>query len=250
MNLTTLPKKAAQFIGSMVLVFVLYTVLRQAGLHDWTAHDAEGLGVIVQLVGDIYAVLLAFMIFVIWTQFTEVENCVVHEADSLRELLRFSAFLNDDARAGIRKATFAYSQKVLNYEWPELGEGRRDNQTAEAFTRLQTAVVAASPKTADEAALRDHLLESLRTVSRARDERVAKSLTRMPPTLSGLVKLIAAVLLVLIFIYPFHQALAGLACVCVAALVLAAANFVMTDTDNPLSGVWNVKPDPFSELPH
>jgi VIT1/CCC1 family predicted Fe2+/Mn2+ transporter len=250
MNLTTLPGKAAQFAGSMLLVFILYTVLRQAGLHDWTARDAEGLAVLIQLVGDIYAVLLAFMIFVIWTQFTEVENCVVHETDMLRELLRFSAFLNDESRSAIRKATFAYSQKVLNYEWPELGEGRRDNQTAEAFTRLQTAVVAAAPKTEVEASLRDHLLETLRSVSRARDERVAKSLTRMPPTLSGLVKLIAAVLLVLIFIYPFHQALAGLACVCVAALVLTAANFVMTDTDNPLRGVWNVKPDPFSELPH
>ncbi len=72
----------------------------------------------------------------------------------------------------------------------------------------------------------------------------------MPPTLSGLVKLIAAVLLVLIFVYPFHQPLAGLACVSVAALVLASANFVMTDTDNPLKGVWNVKPDPFSDMPH
>jgi VIT1/CCC1 family predicted Fe2+/Mn2+ transporter len=250
MNLTILPKKAAQFAGAMFLVFIAYTLLRQAGLHDWTAHDAEGLGVLIQLVGDIYAVLLAFMIFVIWTQFTEVENCVVHEADSLREMLRLGAFLNDDGRAGIRKAVFAYSQKVLNYEWPELGEGRKDSQTAEAFARLQTAVVASTPKSGNETLLREHLMETLRTVSRTRDDRIAKSLTRMPPTLSGLVKLIAAVLLLLIFVYPFHQALTGLACVCVAALVLAAANFVMTDTDNPLRGVWNVKPDPFSEMPH
>jgi VIT1/CCC1 family predicted Fe2+/Mn2+ transporter len=68
-----------------------------------------------------------------------------------------------------------------------------------------------------------------------------------PATLSGLVKFIAAVLL-LIVVYPFHQEFAGAACVVIAALVLFVADFVMSDTDNPLKGVWNVRPDAFTEV--
>jgi fatty acid desaturase len=89
----------------------------------------------------------------------------------------------------------------------------------------------------------------LRTVSRNRDERVAKSMTRIPPTLSGLVQMIAAVLWLLIYIYSFHNRSTGPLCYSVAALVLFIANFVMTDTDNPLKGLWNVRPDSFSEVP-
>jgi len=39
--------------------------LRQAGVYNFTAIEAEGLNVLIQLIGGIYAVLLAFTIFVI-----------------------------------------------------------------------------------------------------------------------------------------------------------------------------------------
>jgi VIT1/CCC1 family predicted Fe2+/Mn2+ transporter len=189
------------------------------------------------------------MIFVIWTQFTEVESCVIREADSLNDLLRFGSFLHDDARSAIRRAASNYVRQVLGREWDELGEGRKEGQTEEAFAKLVAVVVGVSPKDENEQFLREHLFEILRTLSRHRDERIARSLTRMPPTLSGLVKLIAGILLLLIFLYPFHSTLAGAACLFIASLVLFLANFVMTDTDNPLKGVWNVRPDAFSELP-
>ena len=250
MNLSYLPKKAAEFFGGTVMLLVAYLALRELGLYQWTAREAEGVTILIQLLGDIYAVLLAFMIFVIWTQFTEVENCVIREADSLHELLRFSAFLNDDARSTIRRAIINYVRQVLGPEWAELGEGRRERQAEEAFAKLEAAVLGVTPKDVTESFLRDNLFQTLRAVSRNRDERLARSLTRMPPTLSGLVKLIAAVLLLLVFVYPFHHSVAGATFIVVAALVLFLANFVMTDTDNPLKGVWNVRPDAFSQLPH
>jgi Protein of unknown function (DUF4239) len=248
MNLTFLPRKAAGFFGGVLILLIVYVLLRWLGLDRWTAREAEGITVLVQLIGDIYAVLLAFMIFVIWTQFTEVENCVIREADSLGELLRYSAFLNDDARSTIRRAIANYVRQVLGPEWGELGEGRRERQGEQAFARLVAAVVDVTSKDTTEQFLRENLFETLRTVSRNRDGRLAKSLTRMPPTLSGLVKMIAGVLLLLIFLYPFHHTAAGAAFIAIAALVLFLANFVMTDTDNPLKGVWNVRPDAFSEL--
>ena len=250
MNLTLLPRKAALFNGGLILLLIAYVILRHLGLHEWTDHEAAGIGIIAQLIGDIYAVLLAFMIFVIWTQFTEVENCVIREADSLDELLRFSGFLNDEARATIRRAIFYYVRQVLGPEWEELGEGRRERQAEEAFNRLTAAVADVTLKEATEPLLRDSLFDSLKTISRNRDERLAKSLTRMPPTLSGLVKLIAAVLLLVIFVYPFHNTVVGAMCLAAAATVLYLANFVMTDTDNPYKGVWNIRSDPFSQLPH
>lgn len=249
MNLSILPRKAAEFFGFVMALLAVYLVLRQFGLYDWTARESAGITVLAQLIGDIYAVLLAFMIFVIWTQFTEVENCVIREADSLDELLRYGSFLNDDARSNIRRATAHYVRQVLGPEWAELGKGRKEKQADEAFARLVAAVIGMTPKDANEQFLRDHLFETLQTASRNRDERVARSLTRMPPTLSGLVKLIAGVLLLLIFVYPFQHTASGAVCIFIAALVLFLANFVLTDTDNPLKGVWNVRPDAFTELP-
>lgn len=250
MNLTPLKRRAVEFCVVLVLLLVVYAILRSLGLAQWSATEAAGITVLVQLIGDIYAVLLAFMIFVIWTQFTDLENCVIREADSLDELVRYSTFLHDDAAFTIRRAIGNYVRQVVGPEWAELGEGRKERQAEEAFARLGNAVVSIEPRHANEQVLRENLFETLRTISRNRDERLAKSLTRMPPTLSGLVKLIALVLLLLIFVYPFQHAAAGAACIAVTSLVLFLANFVMTDTDNPLKGVWNVRSDAFSELLH
>jgi hypothetical protein len=232
----------------LAVALLLYAFLRNAGFYNYTALEAEGLSVLIQLVGDIYAVLLAFTIFVIWGQFTEVENCVIRECNSLDDLLRFSGYLNADAHAGIRRAIGFYANHVLRSEWPALGDGRTDSQADAVFTKFLNSVVEAVPISDTEKAMHTRVIDIAQKTSECRDERVARSLTRIPPTLAGLVNTIAGVLLLLIFVYPFRYWYTGACCFALVAAVLFLANFVMMDTDNPLKGVWNVSPQPFSDL--
>lgn len=226
----------------------LCAFLRAAGFYNLTAREAEGLGVLVQLVGDIYAVLLAFLIFVIWGQFTEVENCVMRECNALDDVLRFSHYLDDDSHSNIRRALVNYTAHVLRYEWEALGEGRRDQQAGQVFSKFLTSVVEAAPRNDAERAMHTRLIDMAQKAGERRDERVSKSLTRLPPTLAALVNTIALALLLLVFVYPFHYWYTGAAGFTLVAALLFLANFVMTDTDNPLKGVWNVSPEPFSAL--
>jgi hypothetical protein len=248
MNWTIPSRTLIKNAGKLAAAFVLYACLRQVGFYNLTAREAEGLGVLIQLVGDIYAVLLAFMIFVIWGQFTDVENCVIRECDSVDDLLRFSAYLNAEAAATIRRAITAYTRQVLNSEWLALGDGQKDDQAEKLFLRVVNSVIEATPQKEAEQMMRLRLIDMVQRTSQCRDERVAKSLTRIPPTLAGLVNLIAGVLLLLIFVYPFHHWVAGVSCFVLVAVVLFLANFVLMDTDNPLKGTWNVSPEPFGRF--
>jgi hypothetical protein len=238
-------RKSAAWLAAAL---VLSAALRQTGFYNFTAREVEGLNVLIQLVGDIYAVLLAFTIFVIWGQFTEVENSVMRECDLLDDLLRFSKYLSSDAHAEIRKALANYTRQVLGYEWPALGDGQKDKKTDELFSHFVDSVVQVKLTSETEQFMYSRLVDMVQETSQRRDERVAKSLTRIPPTISSLVTTIARVLLLLVFVYPFHHWLAGAACLILVAVVLFLANLVMTDTDNPLKGIWNVSPQPFSDL--
>jgi len=235
-------------LSRLVAALAVYAILRQAGFYNFTAREAEGLNVLIQLVGDIYAVLLAFAIFVIWGQFTEVENCVIREGDSLAHILRLGAYLNADDRATIRRSMAAYTHQVVQYEWQSLGDGARDEQADEFFSRFLNTVVEVTPRSEAEKLIHTRLLDLAERIREYHDERVAKTLTRVPPTLAALVNTIAGVLLLLIFVYPFHHWLAGVSCLIIVAIVLFLANFVMMDTDNPLKGAWNVSSKPFSDL--
>ncbi len=235
-------------LGALVVALALYGCLRWAGFYEFTSRDAEGLATLTQLLGDIYAVLLAFTIFVIWGQFTEVENCVIRECNSFDELLRFSRYLNAEDAANIRHAVKAYRGQVLDHEWPALGDGRRDRLTEELFVQIINAVVETTPRNETEHAIRVRLLDMVQKTSDRRDERVAKSLTRIPPTLAALVNTVAGALVLLIFVYPFRYWVTGALCFTLAACIIWLANLVMMDTDNPLKGIWNVSPRPFADL--
>ena len=240
--------KVRKLVEALAVALALYGCLRWAGFYEFASRDAEGLATFTQLLGDIYAVLLAFTIFVIWGQFTEVENGVIWECNSLDELLRFSRYLNADDAANIRRAVKAYRGQVLDHEWQALGDGRRDKRTEELFVQLINVVVETKPRDEAEQAIYVRLLDMTQKTSDRRDERVAKSLTRIPPTLAALVNTVAGVLVLSIFVYPFRYWVTGALCFTLAACVIWLANLVMMDTDNPLKGIWNVSPQPFADL--
>ncbi len=235
-------------LAGLAAALVLAAALRSSGFYDFSAREVEGFGMLIQLVGDIYAVLFAFVIFVIWGQFTEVENCVMRECTSLDDIQRFARYLDADSASRIRHALTAYANHVVRYEWDVLGDGRRDSQADQVFSKLLAAIVEASPHTDEQKAMHARLIDMAQKAGERRDERVSKSLTRIPPTLSALVKVIALIVLALVFCYPFHTYyLGGIALILVGA-ILFLANLVMVDTDNPLKGIWNVSPAPFGEF--
>jgi hypothetical protein len=216
--------KVRKLVEALAVALTLYGCLRWAGFYEFASRDAEGLATFTQLLGDIYAVLLAFTIFVIWGQFTEVENCVIRECNSFDR------------------------GQVLDHEWQALGDGRRDKRTEELFVQLIGVVVETAPSNEAEQAIHIRLLDMVQRTGDRRDERVAKSLTRMPPTLAALVNTVAGVLVLSIFVYPFRYWVTGALCFTLAACVIWLANLVMMDTDNPLKGIWNVSPQPFADL--
>src|SRR6202050_5377574 len=79
----------------------LYLVLRVVGFQKFFANDAEGIGALLQIIGTLYSVVYAFAIYVIWGQFTSVENEILKEAGTLKDLLIFSQALKETAREAI-----------------------------------------------------------------------------------------------------------------------------------------------------
>jgi hypothetical protein len=233
----------------VVAVLGAYAIARSSGLHQLTAREVEGLNTLILLLGSIYGVILAFAIFVIWGQFSEVENCIMRECNSLHDILRFSSYLNADASHDIRRGVADYCQHVAKFEWAALGDGRRDKRADQTFGELVDAVVKANPADPAERTVYIRLIDMARKAGEHRDERVTKSLTRMPQTLLWFVNTIAAVLLLLVFCYPFHHWATGGAGFLLVAFVLILADVVMKDMDNPMRGLWNVSPRPFQELP-
>jgi hypothetical protein len=248
MNWPALIRHASRLSIGLAVALAASWIARQAHLDSFTTADVEGIGSLITLIGGIYAVVFAFVIFVIWGQFTGVEDATVRECSLVNDLLRFAQFLDPDSNRLIRRAVSDYARRVASSEWHSLGEGHDDPGSEKAFALVAGAVVRASPVIPSEQNAHQRLVDIMRKLAEQRDERIAKSLTRIPPTLLLLVRTMVVVLLLLVFVYPFHSWIVAAVGFAAVAIVLFFSNLVMTDTDNPFEGVFNVSAKPFSKV--
>src|ERR1700678_3731760 len=213
----------ARGLKMIALAAVLYLGLRLAGVHRFFAEDGEGLGALLQIIGTLYSVVYAFAIYVIWGQFAAVENEILKESGALKDLVVFSKPLKDAGRDPVVRAVKAYARSVAESEWGTLSRGEDTEKT-------------------------ERLLGIANLPSAHRDERLALSAKRIPKTLLLFVTLTAAMILLLLLFFPFHNLALGMASMAIATMLLFFANFLLTDLDNPFQGTWNVRSEPFSDL--
>ena len=232
----------------LVVVAAVYLILQVAGFQRLFRDDSEGVGALLQIIGTLYSVLYAFATYVIWGQFTAVENEILKESGALKELLLFSRPLRENLREPIVRAVKSYARAVVEGEWRALSSLEGTDKTDRLFNEVIAAVTEVKPEDEAERTVYEQLLDIASEVSTHRDERLALSVKRMPRTLLLFVTLTASTILFLLFFFPFRNVALGVVSIVVTTILLYFAYFVLTDLDNPFEGTWNATPQPFEEL--
>lgn len=237
--------RCIQLIATAVII---YTVLWLLGFQKLFLNDAEGLAALLQIIGTLYSVVYAFATYVIWGQFTSVENEIRKESGALKDLLLFSNRLKETVREPMVRAVKNYARAVVETEWSALSNNEKTEKTDRLFNEVISSVTLVKPEDDTERTVYERLLDIANQASAHRDERLSLSAKMMPQTLFLFVTLTAATILFLLFFYPFRNAALGAVSVAITTMLLFFAHFVLTDLDNPFEGTWNVGSEPFGEL--
>src|SRR5688572_6562211 len=95
--------------GSMLVSIALLAVSRQVLPQETLFASNDTVGTYLQTVGTIYAVLLAFVVFVVWTQFTETRQDLEQEANELFDIVRMSTGFAEPIAGRIRDIVQRYT---------------------------------------------------------------------------------------------------------------------------------------------
>jgi hypothetical protein len=226
----------------------LYLILQFLGFQRLFRDDAEGVGALLEIIGTLYSVLYAFATYVIWGQFTAVENEILKESGALKDLMLFSHRLKENTRDPMVRAIKSYARAVVEGEWRALSNREGTDKTDRLFTEVISSVTDAKPEGDTERMVYERLLDIANQASMHRDERLALSVKRMPRTLLLFVTLTAWTILFLLFFFPFRNLVLGAVAIVITTMLLFFAYFVLTDLDNPFEGTWNVNARPFEDL--
>jgi hypothetical protein len=96
--------------------------------------------VLLQIIGTLYSVLYAFATYVICARFTAVENEILKEAGTLKDLILFSNRLKANTRETIVRAVNSYARAVVDGEWRVLANAEGTDKTDRLFIEAIASV--------------------------------------------------------------------------------------------------------------
>jgi len=172
----------------IVIVAVSLSLLFMAALNriwPWDQRHAHNdlIGWQLSILGTTYAVILGFMLYTVWTDFSAADLNVDFEANALVNVYRLAAGLPEPQHVRLKTLARAYADVVINEDWPEMsvaavptGSQGLDREMWETLMSVKTA----SPP---EITAEDHALYELSALTEHRRTRLLQSASRLPNVL-------------------------------------------------------------------
>ena len=237
--------------GSMIFSALgLFLVRRRLNI-EWLKRQHEVASFFFLMIGTLYAVLIAFAIFVVWGQFQDAGTNLEHEANEVGDLSRMSLVMPEPMRTNVRSALLNYLNSVVDDEFPAMADGRDSPKTWDAVQRLWNVYSEMEPANPRLQIYYSESIRQLNELANSRRIRLFTSRGTVPDTLWAL--LFGGGIVLIVFTYFFgHESVWSQAAMTAAlAGVLAFSLFLIASFDSPYSGVARVTPEPFKvELVH
>ncbi len=200
----------------------------------------------IQVIGTIYAVLLAFVVFVVWNSHDGADQAATREALNLLDVDRLAGGFDEPARGELRALTRRYARAVLD-EWPQLARGYPSGDGQPALDALWQAVVRIEPRSERERVLYHELVQRVRALGDDRRDRLLAATTDIPSVLW--LVLIGGACLVILFTALLHsrQMLNQAVMAAALAALIGAILFLIATLDQPFAGAAGLAPTSFRQ---
>lgn len=238
-------------LGFVAVTFVVAVsvggliVFRKAVSHTRLEGANAMSGDVFQLAGVLYAVLVAFVVVVVWEQFGEAEDATAAEASAIADLLRDSTAIPPAYRLEVRQRLVAYTEDVINDELPRMRRGEIIEEESEHMTALWSAFLEVQPETRNEIAFFDHDIVKLNDLSANRKLRVSTGQSAVPGELWVLLLGGGAVVMGFTFLFGTRDLLIHAVAVGLTAGLMGFVMYLIFALEHPFVGALSVKPDPY-----
>lgn len=200
-------------------------------------------GVLLSIIGTVYAVTIAFVAVTVWQSRGNAEANAAAEADTVGNLLRDASFLDGDVRGDLDQKLKQYAAAVINEEWQAMENGASSDHVRILLKEIHTSFGTINPVSPKEVNIHAAMLKNLDDLADQRRLRLLDSRDKVP-------RLMWAVLIAGGFITVFASYLLGpthtrthLLMAAAMSAMIALTLFLIYEMDGPFSGGLRVEPD-------
>ncbi|GMA14171.1 DUF4239 domain-containing protein (plasmid) [Deinococcus metallilatus] len=208
----------------------------------------EVAGFIYAIIGVVYAVLLAFVVALLWQEQQEARVRVEQEANAIASLYRGAQAFPPAFQTELKGELRAYTEAVLRVEWPEMSVGQTSLETWGRYNRLWQTYLGFRPRNAYESFWYTQALTNLYTLGDARRLRLLSGRIHLPGLMWGV--LWGGGVITIAFAYFFGVRNVRSQALMVAALsaTIALILFLAMALDRSFTGAIQVGPEAFEQV--
>lgn len=206
---------------------------------------SEVAGFVYAVLGVIYAVLMAFVVIVVWEQFNRAEAVVGQEANAIVDLSRLAENLPEPERSQILGTLLAYARAVVEEEWDLLADSKASPRAAEQIDALWQTYRRIEPRTNRESTAYQQSLEELDDLGDARSLRLLLARPGLPALMWATLIVGALITVTFSFLFGVKRARAQFAIVAPLTTTVVLVLLLIGALDHPFGGLIRVDPGAF-----
>jgi hypothetical protein len=135
------------------------------------------------VLGTTYAVILGFMLYAVWTTFSDAKSNVEFEANDLVSVYWLADGLPEQQREHLRSLALRYADVAIHEDWPAMYDGQLPNGSLAVNAEMWKTLMSVKASAPSETTAVDHALNELSGLTEHRRTRVLQSLSRLPAVL-------------------------------------------------------------------
>jgi hypothetical protein len=140
-------------------------------------------GYIYQAMVGLFSVLLAFVIMIVWQDFTKAKESVEQEADHLEIIYYVADGLPEPQHSEFKETLISYTESVIDQEWPLMAQGKRSDQAGIFLRKMLNVSLSLDTQSYHEAIVLQKLGDELSAISTLRQKRLSDSRSYLEPAL-------------------------------------------------------------------
>jgi len=249
-RLQTVAALAPAVIGAMALSELGLVAVRRLVPVEALRASNDVVGNYLQTVGTIYAVLLAFVVYVVWTQFNETREQVEREANEVLDLYRTVGALPDVVRVTVVDRLRRYTDSVVDEEWDAMANGNEAciARTGALLDDVWMTLKEFEPGSGCHSALFDEALSRFNDLSDCRTARLTSARTRIPFAMKLLLYFGAVIVVASMWLFAVDSLVVHAIITGAMAGAVSHVLYLIADLDDTFAGDWQVSAEPFARV--
>ncbi len=214
---------------------------------DFRGHNDVG-GIVLGVTGGLFAVMLAFIVAIVWQEFDAASQRVAVEAGAATDLWHTSRGLPAPLGPAVRRNLVEYAGLMVEDEWPAMRRGGSSKRAENALTRTFEDVAQFRPADAGAGNVQSASLQYLGVLHDARHHRLDDNNSGVSPFEWTILLIGALVIVGICYLVGLPELRTQLLMTGAVAAMIASTFVLIFELDYPFRGDLAVAPTGWQEF--